>query len=202
MKMNRRHKKKQQTDYLALVQNQWDSIDWREYQQRIVQLWQRLPKLHQRALMVLVPVVLILMVIPLPGGLDDAVQDTAAEPLSGQIQRVAVNVNTRGLSEEQQQNTRPVQASGQVQSTAWREYIVQSGDTLSQVFRNNDLSMADLNDLVKIEGSDKPLSQIRAGQLIRFKLSKDGKLDILQLEKNNQSVMFFRLSDGGFGRSK
>lgn len=202
MKMNRRHKKKQQTDYLALVQNQWDSIDWREYQQRIVQLWQRLPKLHQRALMVLVPVVLILMVIPLPGGSDVAVQDTAAEPLSGQIQRVAVNVNTRGLSEEQQQNTRPVQVSGQVQSTAWREYIVQSGDTLSQVFRNNDLSMADLNDLVKIEGSDKPLSQIRAGQLIRFKLSKDGKLDILQLEKNNQSVMFFRLSDGGFGRSK
>ncbi|WP_275895374.1 LysM-like peptidoglycan-binding domain-containing protein, partial [Vibrio cholerae] len=26
--------------------------------------------------------------------------------------------------------------------------------------------------------------------------------DILQLERNNQSVMFFRLSDGGFGRSK
>ncbi len=202
MKMNRRHKKKQQTDYLALVQNQWDSIDWREYQQRSVQLWQRLPKLHQRALMVLVPVVLILMVIPLPEGADDAVQDTAAEPLSGQIQRVAVNVNTRGLSEEQQQNTPQAQTPGQIQSTAWREYIVQSGDTLSQVFRNNDLSMADLNDLVKIEGSDKPLSQIRAGQLIRFKLSKDGKLDILQLEKNNQSVMFFRLSDGGFGRSK
>lgn len=205
--MNRRHKKKQQTDYLALVQSHWDAFDWREYQQRIVQLWRRvpqlwqsLPKLHQRGLIVLVPVVLILMVVPLPDGAEQQ-----AAPESAEAQRVTVNINTRGLSEEQQQNRSVGQESQpqrQVHTTAWREYVVQSGDTLSQVFRNNDLSMGDLNDLVKIEGSDKPLSQIRAGQLIRFKLSKDGKLDILQLEKNNQSVMFFRLSDGGFGRSK
>ncbi len=62
--------------------------------------------------------------------------------------------------------------------------------------------MSDLNALVNVEGNDKPLSQIKAGQLVRFKLAKDGSLDILQLEKSVQSVMFFRLSDGGFGRSK
>lgn len=77
-----------------------------------------------------------------------------------------------------------------------------SGDTLSQVFRNNELPLTDINALVKVEGSDKPLSQIQVGQLIRFKLAENGQLDILQLERNNQSVMFFRLSDGGFGRSK
>ncbi|MEF1291248.1 LysM-like peptidoglycan-binding domain-containing protein, partial [Vibrio sp. M260118] len=49
---------------------------------------------------------------------------------------------------------------------------------------------------------DKPLSQIKKGQLVRYKLAENGQLDILQLEKRNQSVMFFRLSDGGFGRSK
>ncbi|EKO3387039.1 LysM-like peptidoglycan-binding domain-containing protein [Vibrio fluvialis] len=192
--MNRRHKKKQQTDYLALIQSKWAAIDfqfdWRQFQQKVVQFWQRLPKLHQRALMVLVPVVLILMVIPLPQHSAEAPQT----PASGQ--RVEVNINTRGLSEQQSAE------QSKLKSTAWHEYIVQQGDTLSQVFRNNELPMADLNDLVKIEGSDKPLSQIQQGQLIRFKLSSEGKLDILQLEKNNQSVMFFRLSDGGFGRSK
>ncbi len=63
--------------------------------------------------------------------------------------------------------------------------------------------MADLNALVKIEGSDKPLSRIKQGQLVRFKLADDGKLDMLQLEKSaGESVMFFRLSDGTFGRNK
>ncbi|MCV5927473.1 cell envelope opacity-associated protein A, partial [Escherichia coli] len=79
---------------------------------------------------------------------------------------------------------------------------VKNGDTLAQVFRSNQLSMADLSALVKIEGSDKPLSQIKQGQLIRFKLSDEGELDMLQLEKSGRSVMFFRLSDGSFGRNK
>ncbi|GAM55440.1 hypothetical protein JCM19231_4339 [Vibrio ishigakensis] len=37
---------------------------------------------------------------------------------------------------------------------------------------------------------------------MRFKRDDDGRLDILQLENGNDSIMFFRLSDGGFARSK
>ena len=65
-----------------------------------------------------------------------------------------------------------------------------------------DLAMSDLNALVKIKGSGGLLGRIEAGQLVRFKLVEDGKLDILQLEKSSKSVMFFRLSDGTFGCSK
>ena len=86
--------------------------------------------------------------------------------------------------------------------SSWQEYEVKSGDTLAKVFRANGLDMSDFNALVRVEGSDKPLSLIKQGQLVRYKLSDDGRLDILQLEKSGQSVMFFRLSDGGFGRSK
>ncbi|EDL52519.1 hypothetical protein VSAK1_01769 [Vibrio mediterranei AK1] len=92
--------------------------------------------------------------------------------------------------------------SDQAVETNWREYTVKKGDTLAQVFRKNQLSMADLNSLARIEGSDKPLSRIKQGQLIRFKFSPEGNLDILQIERGDQSIMFFRLSDGGFGRSK
>lgn len=199
--MNRRHKKKQQTDYFASMKRQWLAIEWQNIFQRFAEhtnikrwgaFWQRLPIYHQRALMVLIPLVVILLLAPWPSTESPAPKESS-KPTH---QRVPIAVNTQGLSEQNKELSPPTVEK------AWQEYIVQQGDTLSQVFRSNDLSMADLNALVQIEGGDKPLSQIQQGQLIRFKLTADGQLDILQLEKNNQSVMFFRLSDGGFGRSK
>lgn len=188
--MNRRHKKPQQTDYLAQVQVYWQQLDWPRYRQQLRELWLRLPLRHRRGLMVLTPAVLVLMVIPLPNK-QEAVNEAASTP-----KRIEVGMNTQSLSEQR------TQAQAELKSSAWQEYVVRQGDTLSQVFRNNELPLTDINALVKVEGSDKPLSQIQAGQLIRFKLAENGQLDILQLERNNQSVMFFRLSDGGFGRSK
>ncbi|MCR9385812.1 LysM-like peptidoglycan-binding domain-containing protein [Vibrio metoecus] len=188
--MNRRHKKPQQTDYLAQVQVYWQQLDWPRYRQQLRELWLRLPLRHRRGLMVLTPAVLVLTVIPLPDK-QEAVNEAASTP-----KRIEVGMNTQSLSEQR------TQAQAELKSSAWQEYVVRQGDTLSQVFRNNELPLTDINALVKVEGSDKPLSQIQAGQLIRFKLAENGQLDILQLERNNQSVMFFRLSDGGFGRSK
>ncbi len=188
--MNRRHKKKQQTDYFALIQTKLRSVEWKEHVDKTKSFWLQLPKFHQKALIVLIPLVLIITVIPFPNKAE-------SEPTQPVNKRVELDINTRGLSEQ-----KSVKESSALERNAWREYIVQKGDTLSQVFRVNELPMADLNALVKIEGSDKPLSQIQQGQLIRFKLAEEGKLDILQLEKNGQSVMFFRLSEGGFGRSK
>lgn len=187
--MNRRQKKKPQTDYLALIQQRWHSLEWRVWGVRAGAYWQALPKLHRRALAVLAPVVALLLIIPLPSS-------ESLEVPQKDNERVNISINTTGLS--QQKSTQ----QSSLKSDNWQEYTVKSGDTLSQVFRANDLPMSDLNALVKIEGSDKPLSQITQGQLVRFKLAANGQLDILQLEKNNQSVMFFRLSDGGFGRSK
>ena len=187
--MNRRKKKKQQVDHLEQLKAKLAGIDWKDLKQRALAKWNLLPRLHQRALMVLVPVLFILLIMPLP--------EPNSEPeTSTTTQRVQIDINTRSLSEERST------AQQSLASDAWKEYQVKSGDTLAQVFRNNGLSMSDLNALVKVEGSDKPLSRIKQGQLVRFKLEESGQLDILQLEKSNQSVMFFRLSDGGFGRSK
>ncbi|MGR5236810.1 LysM-like peptidoglycan-binding domain-containing protein [Vibrio alfacsensis] len=197
--MNRRRKKKQQVDHVELMKQKLAAFDWKQLSSRakwqqiiqpITQCWQRLPKLHQRALMVLLPVVLLLLLIPFPKD-----KKALVEP-SIDTQRVAIQLNAQSLSEQ-----RSAQNSEQ-KSDQWKEYTVKNGDTLAQVFRSNQLPMADLNALVKIEGSDKPLSHIKQGQLVRFKLSEDGQLDMLQLEKSGNSVMFFRLSDGSFGRNK
>ncbi|WP_435247900.1 LysM-like peptidoglycan-binding domain-containing protein [Vibrio sp. nBUS_14] len=194
--MNRRQKKKQKVDHLAefkdrlnQVKKNLSSIDIKNMKTSIVHTLGSLPKLHQRLLMVISPIILILLFVPLP------------EPKVGvalTTSRVELEINTIGLSE--QQNTKSISSEPSINS--WQEYLVKQGDTLAQVFRNNDLSLSDLNSLVRIEGADKPLSQIRKGQLVRFKLAETGQLDILQLEKGDTSVMFFRLSDGGFGRSK
>ncbi|CAH1522581.1 conserved hypothetical protein [Vibrio owensii] len=200
IRMNRRRKKKQQVDHVELMKQKFAAIDWKQpfnkekWQERlqpVTQFWHRLPKLHQRALMVLVPVVLVLLIIPVPKDTEVLLEDTQTEN-----QRVAIQLNAQSLSEQRSaQNSEP-------KSEQWKEYTVKNGDTLAQVFRSNQLPMADLNALVKIEGSDKPLSRIKQGQLVRFKLADDGKLDMLQLEKSGESVMFFRLSDGTFGRNK
>ncbi|ANQ25289.1 lysine transporter LysM [Vibrio natriegens] len=199
--MNRRRKKKQQVDYVELIKQKYAAIDWKqpfdktkwlERVQPVTAFWQRLPKFHQRALMVLVPLLLLILIVPMPKKTEELVEQ--AQPVDHQ--RVAINLNTQSLSQQRtSQNSGP-------KSENWKEYQVKNGDTLAQVFRNNQLSMADLSSLVKIEGSDKPLSHIRQGQLIRFKFSDDGQLDMLQLEKGDHSVMFFRLSDGTFGRNK
>ena len=104
---------------------------------------------------------------------------------------------------ESVEKTTEVKTSQPIQSSAkWHDYQIQAGDTLYQVFRKNNLPLTELNKVVKIEGADKPLSNIKKGQLFRFKLNQQGELDILQIERDNQAIMYFRMSDGNFGRSK
>ncbi|MEZ9230113.1 LysM-like peptidoglycan-binding domain-containing protein [Vibrio amylolyticus] len=189
--MNRRKKKPQKTDYFELAVTRLKKFDWQKYKQQAILLWNQLPRLHQRALMIVFPLVVILLILP-SGASDSEAEVTETAP----NQRVEIAINTQGLSEQSELK------SPSVKSEDWSEYTVQTGDTLAKVFRTNGLPMADLNALVLVEGNDKPLSRIKQGQLVRYKLATDGKLDILQLEKSKDSVMFFRLSDGGFGRSK
>ncbi|MFA0474159.1 LysM-like peptidoglycan-binding domain-containing protein [Vibrio breoganii] len=195
--MNRRTRSKRHTEVLL---DTWNQIEWKALPSKIKGGVTSLPKLHRRALMIIVPVTLILVFMPTPkitSGIE------AGTPIN---ERVSVPINTRGLSEQSvtaTTTTTSVAVAGEEPvKEQWIEYEVKAGDTLANVFRENSLAMTDLNALAKIEGIDKPLSQIKQGQLVRFKRDAEGRLDILQLERSGDSVMFFRLSDGGFGRSK
>ncbi|WP_261816546.1 LysM-like peptidoglycan-binding domain-containing protein [Vibrio gallicus] len=201
--MNRRNRSKRHTELLT---EKFQGIEWKKLPSNIKGAFGRLsiplPKFHRRALMILVPITIIAILSPLPKKISAVKQE--ATVLN---QRVSVPINNQGLSEQQDLLAgSTTQQPGTVVHTPvsqqWIEYKVKTGDTLANVFRNNDLSMSALNALAKIEGPDKPLSQIRQGQLVRFKRNNQGQLDILQLENGNDSIMFFRLSDGSFGRSK
>ncbi len=186
--MNHRRKKKQQTDPIIELKLWLAKLDWRDYSQKPKRIWAQLPRLHQRALTFLFPLVLVIALLP-----SSLFEPREVQPQTPQ--RIELDLDSSGLSQQR--------TSGDTfRSDDWKEYQIQSGDTLSQVFRNNNLPLSDLNALVKIEGRDKPLSKIKQGQLFRYKLAEDGSLDMIQLERDDQSVMFFRSSDGSFGRTK
>ncbi|MUJ20583.1 LysM-like peptidoglycan-binding domain-containing protein [Aliivibrio fischeri] len=187
--------------------------------EKVAPYWQRLPQFHQKALRILVPVTFVLIL--LPSGAEeevDSIQPTVIP--APEMQRQSVSLNLEGLSEQEassnrnQRETRvnreekvPTQTvSLEKETTAveakWHDYQIQEGDTLYQVFRKNNLPLTELNKVVKIEGADKPLSNIKKGQLFRFKLNQQGDLDIVQIERDGQAIMYFRMSDGNFGRSK
>lgn len=188
--MNRRKRKKQKNPVSSdVVLEMVKQIDWQALKEKSIGYWHVLPQLHRRGILIITVVLIILLFIPSPEKEEN--NNVKSEP-----ERVSIDINTRSLSEQKSEKQDPILLA------AWHEYTVQRGDTLAQVFRSNGLPMSDLNALVKVEGQDKPLSHIKKGQLVRYKLKKDGSVDILQLEKKDQSVMFFRLSNGGFGRSK
>ncbi|ORT48181.1 hypothetical protein ST37_18315 [Vibrio sp. qd031] len=196
--MNRRKRQRVKESTGKQLLNQLKGIDWRAQKAKVQTAlgslkhrYLELPSLHQKLIPAIAAILIVLLVIP--------AQDPEATPTQpAPTQRVELDIDTRGLSE---QGSTAVSASTPNEQV-WTEYVIQDGDTLAKVFRSNDLSVSDLNALVKIEGIDKPLSRIRKGQLIRFKLDANDQLDILQLERGSEAVMFFRLSDGGFGRSK
>ncbi|WP_434357153.1 LysM peptidoglycan-binding domain-containing protein [Parasalinivibrio latis] len=150
--------------------------------------WQSLPRFHRIGVASLSAAILILLLLP----------SSPPVPETGSTtERVSVAMDTSPLSDEPANST----TGGKSSQAEWHNYEVQKGDTLANIFRRNDLPLHDLYAISAIEGSDKPLSRIQPGQLLRFKIAANGELDMLQIETGGtDAAMFFRLSDGSFGR--
>lgn len=187
MNHRRRKKNKPESDLIERCQQRLSAINWSSLLARVQHEWRAMPTKHRLWLTILTPVVILIALVPVPKS------DNEPQP----PQQTQVDVNSIGLSRQISDDGRSPQAP-----KVWHQYIVKQGDTLAAVFRENDLSLADLHELVKVEGAGKPLSRIKKGQLIRYKLTDKQQLDILQLEKSDKSVMFFRMADGSFGRSE
>ncbi|MDP5255601.1 MULTISPECIES: LysM-like peptidoglycan-binding domain-containing protein [unclassified Vibrio] len=190
--MKKKPQPKEPQQYFAEFSEACSLLTRRWYQQGcdkskvLYQELKSLPLAHRRGIGVLTILVLIIAVIPFPSS-------TSEDAASQTPQRVNVGLNVQDMSREDTK-------VAPLQSKQWHQYTVESGDTLAKVFRVNQLPMGDLNALVAVEGADQPLSRIRVGEVLRYKLTSEGQVDILQLSKGDQAVMFFRMSDGQFGR--
>lgn len=98
--------------------------------------------------------------------------------------------------------TAPVVTTVQDTPIATQRFTVKKGQTIAQVFRNNGLPVDDLFRMAAVEGTQKPLNQVEAGDKIRVIRGKDKTITELKIDKTSgQSVTFKRQKDGSYRRS-
>lgn len=86
---------------------------------------------------------------------------------------------------------------------SWQTYHIVAGQTLAQLFRDNNLPVNDVFAMAQVEGRDKPLSNLRAGQAIKLQLNAQGMVTELEIETTEgQVVHFSRQADGVFLRTR
>lgn len=96
---------------------------------------------------------------------------------------------------EEPKTTRP-------SANEWQDYRVQKGKTLAQLFRDNNLQANDAFIMAKVEGAEKPLSNLRQGQKVRLKANAKGKVQLLETTASDgKTYSFARLSDGSYYRT-
>lgn len=85
----------------------------------------------------------------------------------------------------------------------WQSYQIESGKTLAQLFRDNNLPVNEVFAMAQVEGSDKPLSNLKAGQEVKIMLDAQGVVAALAIETTaNTEVLFTRQSDGSYRRDR
>ncbi|MDN0107621.1 OapA family protein [Yersinia rochesterensis] len=91
----------------------------------------------------------------------------------------------------------------------WQSYQIQSGKTLAQLFRDNNLPVNEVFAMAQVEGNDKPLSNLKAGQEVKIMLDAEGMVAALAIEStkaidstNSTEALFTRQNDGSYRRER
>lgn len=73
--------------------------------------------------------------------------------------------------------------------------VIPQGTSLMQVFRNNNLNIADVNAMTKASGAGNTLSSFKAGDKVQVSLNKQGRVNELRL---SNGARFIRQADGSY----
>ncbi|GKV91434.1 LysM-like peptidoglycan-binding domain-containing protein [Pectobacterium carotovorum] len=179
----------------AMLQKVWhlpDGYHWME----------PLPFLHRRWILIAIALLLIVLLWPYSAQHPQPASTTPV-PLTqadNQAAMQAVIIESQPLTSQQQPAaTEPPTSS----SAPWRQYEIASGQTLAQLFRDNNLPVSDVFAMAQVEGRDKPLSNLRAGQEVKLQLNAQGMVAELEIETTaNQTIRFTRGADGAFTRTR
>ncbi|MEQ5207656.1 LysM-like peptidoglycan-binding domain-containing protein [Proteus sp. fly-1067] len=111
------------------------------------------------------------------------------------------NSTTNNIDEGVAQTTQP-QGSASISAQKWQTYTIKEGQTLAQLFRDNQLPVNDAFSMAKSEDQQKSLSQLRSGQAIRLQRSPQGDVSMLEVTNSAGTVITYtRLSDGSYYRT-
>lgn len=105
-------------------------------------------------------------------------------------------------AQQSQPQTQPFQPDSGIDQQ-WRTYRVDSGKTLAQVFRDHNLPPTDVYAMAQVEGTGKPLSNLKDGQMIQIRQNANGVVTGLTIDTGNgQQVLFTRQPNGSFIRAR
>lgn len=157
-----------------------------------------LPYAHRRGIILSVLVILLTLLWPYTP------DNTYAPSQPQQPTSIPMQADLRNDQGRTTQMAQPEPAQPQVNdnSGTWRSYQVQSGQTLAQLFRDNNMAVNDVFSMARVEGADKPLSTLKTGQEVKIKRDAQGGVLALQVTTDqNATVTFTRQPDGSFQRS-
>ncbi|TNH03651.1 OapA protein [Testudinibacter sp. TR-2022] len=80
-----------------------------------------------------------------------------------------------------------------------RTLTIPQGVSLMQVFRNNNLNIADVNAMTKANGGEKALSSFKAGDKVTIQVNSQGRVSRLTLQNGST---FIRNNDGSYQYKK
>lgn len=148
-----------------------------------------LPAMHRRGIVLALIVLLVAILWPAP---------TTRYP----VEQPVTPSREVPMQAELQDNTAAAPAAKADSQGAWRSYQIASGQTLAQLFRDNNLPVNDVFAMAQVEGDDKPLSTLRSGQQVKIRQDAQGVVTGLTIETDNGPVLFTRQPDGSFLRAQ
>ncbi|EPC5668437.1 MAG TPA: Opacity-associated protein A domain protein [Serratia liquefaciens] len=111
--------------------------------------------------------------------------------------------NSVPLQAELQNDTQQQHAVEPEPAGNWQRYQIQPGQTLAQLFRDNNLPVNEVFAMAQVEGNDKPLSNMKAGQEVRIERDTNGVITALSVTTaDNSQVLFRRQADGSYRRER
>ncbi|NKI75137.1 Opacity-associated protein A [Dickeya sp. CFBP 2040] len=152
-----------------------------------------LPYFHRRCILLLLCMLLLVLLWPVSPPASTPSRQVEV-PLSSQTAPIQAQLVDPPATASQ---TPPPATSG----IHWQSYQIAPGQTLAQLFRDNNLPVNDVFAMAQVEGQSKPLSNLRAGQKVQLQLNMQGMVSQLEIDTpDGQQVQFSRQQDGSFIR--
>lgn len=150
-----------------------------------------LPYFHRRWTLIFGIILLLALLWPYSS-------ENSGQPFPVTQQDNSVPLRADLQNDAQQQHAPEAESAGN-----WQRYQIQPGQTLAQLFRDNSLPVNEVFAMAQVEGNDKPLSNMKAGQEVRIERDTNGVITALSVTTaDNSQVLFRRQADGSYRRER
>lgn len=154
-----------------------------------------LPPFHRRGIILALIVMLLAFLWPAPS--PERPPITSGQPSETSI---PIQAELEPTAPVQRPST-PAPTTNDSQGT-WHNYEIAAGQTLAQLFRDNNLPVNDVFAMARVEGDDKPLSNLQTGQAVRIRQNAQGVVNGLTVDTDSGQILFTRQPDGSFVRAQ